>query len=177
MTRRQDGLIDSGKLGAMTKGLGLLSVGLGAFELAAPGLIARSLGLSGFQRVVRGYGARELLAGAGTLSPMPQVGLWARVAGDMMDMATLAVALNPHNPKRRNATVAMAVVAGITVVDVVAAIAASRAAGRATPEHQDFSDRSGWPDEERAADDAALAAMTPPPDLRTVPDVEIATPS
>ena len=77
-------------------GLGWFSLGLGALELGAPKAVAALTGagrtLPG-RLVVRGCGGRELLAGAGILGPAdPGPWLWARVAGDVMDLGLLGAA-------------------------------------------------------------------------------------
>jgi len=100
--------------------LGWFSIGLGVTELMAPGYLARTLGLKGKEGLIRAYGAREIMSGLPTLSPDRSFGLASRIAGDVLDLGTLAVALNDDNPKRNNAVIAMALVAGVTLLDIVA---------------------------------------------------------
>lgn len=130
----------------LARALGWFSIGLGITELVAPGRIARTLGLGGKEGLIRAYGARELAAAVPTLSVDKAVGLAARIGGDGLDLATLAGALGKDNPKRRNAAIATAMVAGITLLDI-AAYAAVRAAHRREPGGGaiDYSDRSGLP--------------------------------
>ena len=107
--------------------------------------IARTLGLEGKEGLIRGYGVRELASAVPTLSVDKSVGLASRIAGDALDLATLSSALHPDNPKRRNAAVATALVAGITLLDI-AAYAGVKAAHRREPgSDRDYSDRSGLP--------------------------------
>ncbi|PTA68411.1 hypothetical protein [Deinococcus arcticus] len=91
-------------LNRVTNFLGYFSLGLGGLEAAAPGALARTLGLEGRQGLLRLYGVREIGAGAALLT---QTGtgkwLWSRVAGDVLDIATLLPALSTRNPKRTNA--------------------------------------------------------------------------
>jgi uncharacterized membrane protein len=110
------------------RALGVASLALGAPLLAVPGRVARALGLDdtpGTRALARGVGVRELVAGAGILAlgrPMPA--LWARVAGDGMDLALLSTGLRSRSNRRRLAA-ALAAVAGIATVDVLAAVRAT----------------------------------------------------
>ena len=101
-----------------------------------------------------------------TLSVDKSVGLASRIAGDALDLATLSSALNPHNPKRRNAAVATALVAGITLLDI-AAYAGAKAAHRREPATgRDYSGRSGLPRGARASRGLARKDFVTPPDYR-----------
>ncbi|GLK78628.1 hypothetical protein [Methylopila turkensis] len=105
--------------------LGWVSLGLAAVELAAPGALARRLGLSKNHQFLKGFGARELATGAGLFGWRrgrgKRVWIWARVAGDAMDVAALAPALSRDNPKRAAAFAALGVIAAVTVIDVLCA--------------------------------------------------------
>jgi uncharacterized membrane protein len=111
------------------RALGVVSFALGAPLLAVPGRVARALGLDdtpGTRALARGVGARELVAGAGILAlGRPTPGLWARVAGDGMDLALLSTGLRSGSNRRRLAA-ALAAVAGIATVDVLAAARATK---------------------------------------------------
>jgi uncharacterized membrane protein len=113
------------------RALGWLSIGLGVAELAAPDGIARfTTGRDGEHRegAVRTLGLRELVTGIGLLARRRPTGwLWARVAGDLMDLAVLRASLTRRN--KRRVLGSMAAVAGITVVDTIASIQLMRAAG------------------------------------------------
>lgn len=110
----------------IAKGLGWFSVGLGLWELLAPHSLTRALGMEGREGLVQFYGARELAAGIGILaSDDPTPWVWGRVAGDALDIATLAPALHEDNPKRTNVKIALAAVAGVTMLDLVTAQALS----------------------------------------------------
>ena len=56
-----------------------------------------------------------------SLSTEKNLGLWSRVGGDGLDIATLMTALRDDNPKKQNVATAIAMVAGITLLDVMAA--------------------------------------------------------
>jgi hypothetical protein len=112
--------IDDGRM--LADFLGWFSVGLGAAELLIPGRLERFLGVEDRAGLIRGYGVRELAAGAGILGNHRPAGwLWARVAGDVLDLATLATALAPRNRKHRNVLLAMGAVVGVTALDVLCA--------------------------------------------------------
>ena len=106
----------------VARGLGWFSIGLGLAEVIAPGRLDRALGLGGHTGLVRSYGVRELAAGAGLLmQPNPTPWLWSRVAGDVLDLASLGRA-NPNRPQQRYLVQrALAMVTAITVVDVLTA--------------------------------------------------------
>src|SRR4051795_6140533 len=73
----------------MARNLGWFSLGLGALEILAPRRITHALGMEGDEALVRAYGVREVASGILSLSTDKQVGLWSRVAGDGLDIATL----------------------------------------------------------------------------------------
>jgi hypothetical protein len=97
-----------------TKALGAFSLGLGLLELFAPDVLKRSLGLKQpSSAIIRGaYGLRELTAGAALLVDHKSAGwVWARVAGDLLDLATLGPAVaDDENPRRNAARAALGAV-------------------------------------------------------------------
>lgn len=112
---------------SLARGLGWFSLGLGAAEILAGGSLSRGVGASGWAGLTRLFGAREVAAGIGLLAMrrlMPW--MWARVAGDALDLAALACALAPSNDKRARAGGALALVAGITALDIACAVCLSR---------------------------------------------------
>ncbi len=144
------------------QGLGVFSIALGVAELAFPGTIARTFGLDGRHNLVRSYGVREIAAGIGALQPNPTPALWSRVAGDVLDLATLATGRRAEDgAKRRNAAVAMIAVGAITLVDVLVAASLTRQAARRPGETADFTDRSGFPAGIEAARGAAARFASP----------------
>lgn len=125
-------------------GLGWLSLGLGLAELLRPKLFTRALGLDGRQAMVRLHGLRGIGAGIGLLAARDKAPwLWARVAGDGLDIATLAAGLGSRR-QRRNVEVAMAMVAGVAALDAYAAYAASRSHAPAALSYG-YGGRSGFP--------------------------------
>lgn len=101
-------------------GLAWFSFGLGLYEVAAAETLDAALGMEGKSNLLRFYGAREITAGAGILATRPRQAfwVWARVAGDALDLATLGLALRRDNPKRGNVWIAIGAVAGVTALDV-----------------------------------------------------------
>lgn len=150
----------------LARALGWLSIALGIAELVAPGRIARTLGLEGKDGLIRAYGARELASAVPTLSIDKPVGLAARIGGDVLDLATLAAALRPTNPKRHNAAIATALVVGITLLDLVAFSGTKRAHRRWRGSRRDYSDRSGLPGGVQISRGLAREDFETPPDYR-----------
>lgn len=117
----------------LSKGLGLFSIALGAAELLAARRIARSVSAEGHERLIRGFGARELTAGTGLLlAPAHSTRMWGRVAGDAMDLGALGLSLRKA-PRSKAAMGAFAFVVGATVLDVLVAMGLDRTTGKAAP--------------------------------------------
>ena len=160
----------------LARALGWFSVGLGLAELIAPGRLARTLGLDDREGLIRAYGARELASAVPTLSIDKPIGLAARIGGDALDLATLAGALHRDNPKWRNAAVATALVAGITLLDVAAFKGVEAAHAREPGSDRDYSDRSGLPKGAQASRGLARKDFDIPPDYRAEGRVAAAIP-
>lgn len=129
----------------LARGLGWFSIALGLAELAAPRVLTRALGMQGSEALVQAYGAREIATGIGILaSREPAPWLWCRVGGDVLDLGTLAAGLEADNPRRRNAGMAMAAVAGVTALDLVAASALMSAAPTAPVPTRNYHGRTGF---------------------------------
>lgn len=111
--------------------LGWFSLGLGVAQLIAPGGIARWVGARDRSRtrgLLRVVGVREITCGIGLLSrPDSPRWAWARVGGDLMDLALLGSAMGAS---RRVASRTLAAAAGVLVVSAVDAQTA-RDLGRA----------------------------------------------
>jgi hypothetical protein len=125
------------------QGLGWFSILLGAAEVIRPGGLGRMLGMEN-ARLLQAYGLREILAGLGILGARnPSTWLWSRVAGDVLDLATLASGLRHQNRQRGNVGVALAAVAAVTLIDIYCARRMSPSASRPL---RDYSDRGGFPE-------------------------------
>jgi hypothetical protein len=146
----------------VAKALGWFSLGLGVTELIAPRYITRALGMEGKEGLVRTYGAREIGSGILSLSPDKQAGLWGRVAGDALDIATLLTALRDDNPKRDNVSIALATVLGVTLVDIIAAEGTTVRHSAHHGERRLYRERSGFPKGVQAARGAAMGFKAHP---------------
>jgi hypothetical protein len=129
----------------MARNLGWFSVGLGALELLAPERITRALGMQGQEDLVRAYGFREVASGVLSLSIEKKAGLWSRVVGDGLDIATLMGGLHEDNPKKGNVAMALMMVAGITLLDIAAAKEVSERHAPQTGRRRMYRDRAGYP--------------------------------
>lgn len=131
------------KTDTLSKALGWFSIGLGAAELIAPRSMARLVGASGRHRtLVRAYGVREIAVGIGILSkPQRAEWMWARVAGDALDLASLGVALSTGRGPGRS-VFGIASVAGVTMLDFACAKQLSGSTGSARAEANMIVNRS-----------------------------------
>ena len=175
-------------LQALARGLGFVSLALGLAELAAPRRVARVAemgeldGAGGLRRLagqtplpssralVRGHGLRELGTGAGLLaSADPEPWVWGRVAGDVLDIATVVLA--PRRPSlfgRRGGSRAGTLVAllAVTAVDLYCAEGLRRERLQRQARPHDWSGPSGYPKGIDASRGAARD-LEVPNDMRT----------
>jgi hypothetical protein len=108
------------------RALGILSIGIGLAACIAPQRLARFLGLDFDPDAMSAFGAREIAAGSGLLSPVkPGPWLWMRVGGDVMDLAALGGAVKRDNPRRAVAAAVTVVVGVITILDLALAARAT----------------------------------------------------
>lgn len=130
----------------MARGLGFLSLMLGAAELVGARRLSRMLGLRGQENFIRLCGTREILQGTAILvarDPTPWV--WVRVAGDALDFGTLAAEhYMGDRSKRLNMMIAFGAVLGITALDIMNARTLSRENRQPWSTAIDFSRRSGF---------------------------------
>ncbi|AMV36463.1 hypothetical protein [Planctomyces sp. SH-PL62] len=102
----------------VARGLGWFSIGLGFAEIVAGREIGRALGMEDKDWLFRVFGAREAATGVAILAmENPKAGVWARVAGDALDLAALGSGFTEDNPRKKNLAAAFAVVAAITALD------------------------------------------------------------
>jgi hypothetical protein len=105
----------------LTNKLAWFSVAIGITEIVAPKTLARALGVKRGHRIIQLFGLRELAAGIGLLTQSRRSPwLWARVAGDALDVGALATALAVSN-KRGTVAAALSGVLAITAADIVCA--------------------------------------------------------
>jgi hypothetical protein len=157
--------LDGGSARGLAQGLGWFSIALGLAEVMAPQSLARFLGMEERAGLIRLYGVREIGTGIGILSQDdPTPWLWGRVAGDVLDLGTLAPGLTRDNPQRQNVGLAIAAVAGALAMDVLCARALSVEAEdrRRRPRLiRDYSARRGMPDSPAAMRGAARDLQVP----------------
>lgn len=153
----------------LAKSLGWFSIGLGLAELLAPGRITRALGMEGQENVVRAYGVREIASGLLTLSTERKAGLWSRVVGDGLDLATLLPALRESNAKRDNVAVAMTMVMGIALVDLASAQAVTAQHTEGRGQRRLYLERSGFPKGLEASRGLARKSLAPREVLPSLP--------
>ncbi len=107
----------------VARGLGWFSIGLGVAEVVGGKTIGGALGLKGRSGLLRAFGLREIAAGVAILAmKSPKAGVWARVAGDTLDLVALGSGFTEDNPERENLGVAIGTVAAITAVDLWCAL-------------------------------------------------------
>lgn len=155
-------------------GLGVFSLMLGAAELLAPHRVARPLGLAGRERLVAAQGLREIAVGAGILATRkPGAWLWARLAGDAVDLGTLAFGLgHPERRRRSGAGLGMLAVTAVALLDTLCAEALRREVGarrRARGRGFDYGDRRGLPEPVDTMRGAARRDFTVPRDFAIPP--------
>jgi uncharacterized membrane protein len=107
----------------LAKGLGWFSIGLGLAELLAPRAIANISGVPKRRTgLIRLYGLREIASGIAIFSQKkPAAGVWSRVAGDALDLASLGAAATSPNANRGRIAFATANVLAVTTLDVICA--------------------------------------------------------
>jgi uncharacterized membrane protein len=120
----------------IAQGLGVMSLGLGAASILAPTAVCRMVGVDpngdrvAIARVVgvREVGHAALLFG----NRNPAAGAWSRVAGDVLDIGLIALAMGAPRVRRdRLSTVILGLIA-ITAVDLAASVMTTRSATNGT---------------------------------------------
>lgn len=121
--------------------LGWIGVGLGIAEVAAPGAVARAIGLAAdpWERLVlRAVGVRCLAVGFGSLRrSAPTAWRVARLASGLVDLGLLGLAFRGGGRRarkrlRRRLPLALGAMAGLAVVDIVSGVRSSVRARRAS---------------------------------------------
>jgi hypothetical protein len=107
----------------LAAGLGWFGIGLGVAELLVPKRLARTIGVpSRHHHLIQAMGIREIANGIGILlSPSAATAVWARVGGDMIDLACLGAAFTSRRSNRARLMTTAAAVAGATALDVLCA--------------------------------------------------------
>lgn len=109
--------------------IGATAVGLGIWGLIFPTSVKRTFGIRSSAAIVAAlFGVRELWSGLSLVNdPTRSDVLWARVGGDVLDLAALGALARPLNPKAGNARLALNLVKAVAVLDVIAALGMSAA--------------------------------------------------
>ncbi len=106
-------------------GLGLFSIGLGLAEFVAPQHVARLIGArdtDSTRATLRTFGAREMASGVAILAqPDRARWLWSRVSGDALDLAWLGSQMRDDDARHERLGMAVAAVAGVTLLDLLTA--------------------------------------------------------
>lgn len=115
--------------------LGAFSLGLGLAEVAAPRWVARQAGIpASSANLVRLCGVREILTGIGVLTPGTRTGgLWARVAGDALDLALLGSSFGKSGANAERLGIASAAVLGVSALDLLGAMKTEGSDGHILP--------------------------------------------
>ena len=117
MTDGERTLDNTPDISGLTRFLGWFSIGLGVCQVLRPGAISRIAGTNNHSGLVRLYGLREIAAGVGILTdPKPGKWLWARVGGDIVDLASIL-----KGSEGWASAGALAAVAGVTALDIYCA--------------------------------------------------------
>ena len=146
----------------LAKNLGYFSIALGVAELMAPRALCNAIGLRGMEPVIRAYGLREVATGVAILtSHDPEPWIWARVAGDVADIATVATGLQQDNDRKENNVLTLAALAAVTAVDVACASGLNAEKGDRNTAIVNYSNRGGFPRGVEAARGAARDFQVP----------------
>lgn len=153
----------SSKAQTAATALGVFSIALGAVELLMPRTVLRTTGVDSPSPMLMACGLREIGTGIGLLTARNKTPwLWARVAGDALDLAALAYGARRDDSRRTRALLSIAAVAGVALVDAGALRKNQQQATQRKRAFFDYSDRVGMalsPDEMRgqARSDSARA--------------------
>jgi hypothetical protein len=152
----------------LARNLGWFSIGLGVLEVAAPHRLTRVLGWRDAESTISFYGVREIATGVALLTardPAPFV--WARVAGDGLDLLSLAAGFSGSRNKGAVA-LAFGTVAAVTAVDLICAQTLTADNQRLRTRIPDYSNRTGLPKGAVQARGAARDFKIPA-DMRATP--------
>ncbi len=106
----------------LARALGVFSIALGLSEVLFGKAVSRMAGVPAQRTLTRLFGLREIAVGAAILvNPRSPALLWARVAGDALDLAAVATGANRANPYRKKVGIALATLAAVTILDIAVA--------------------------------------------------------
>jgi hypothetical protein len=126
----------------LVRGLGWFSLALGLAELLVPRQVSEGAGMRRHDSLLQGHGLREIGTGIGLLlSDNPRPWLWGRVAGDVVDVATLFGSRDRAKAGRLG--LASIALLGVGLLDIYSALKARPASEPKSA--YDYSNRSGFP--------------------------------
>lgn len=106
----------------LSRSLGLISLALGAVEIAAPDRMKAFLG-GGDPSVIRVLGVREIATGVAVLTLRnPAPAFWVRIGGDVLDIALLSRLLSSARSNTGPVAASLGSVGLTTVLDLLAAV-------------------------------------------------------
>ena len=115
----------------IARGLGVVSFALGLPQILAPGRMNRMIGVkddAASRMWMRAVGVREIAAGIGIFGERrPKEWVWARVAGDTMDLALLGSALRSKSEHQGRTLAATGAVIGAFAADLADSLRLGRA--------------------------------------------------
>jgi len=131
--------VEAARQDGRRNGLAWFSVGLGLAGLLAPRQLARLIGADEESEAttwaLRAVGGRELVCGVGLLSgAQPANWAWARLAGDVIDLALIGTALQSKNARNDRLLVAGAGILGAASWDAYSAWSLQRGSRDVTAE-------------------------------------------
>jgi hypothetical protein len=145
----------------MAKGLGYFSIALGIAELAMPRVLRRVAGIDAPDALVRGYGVREIATGAALLATHDATPwVWGRVAGDVLDIATVALAPPDWRGGKEKKPWALGALLAVAAIDLACGTLLNSEKGSRRTAGADYRDRSGFPQGVQAARGAASGFQT-----------------
>ncbi len=140
----------------MATGLGYFSIALGIAELAIPQTLRRIAGIEAPDALVRGFGVREIATGIAILMTHDATPwIWGRVAGDALDIGTVAISPPERHGREEKKTWALGALLAVTAVDLFCASCLNAEKGGRKTARADYRDRSGFPQGPQAARGAA----------------------
>jgi hypothetical protein len=109
---------------SLSMNIGMTAIGLGMWGTLFPKHVKRTFGITAPTPVVQAlFGARELWSGYSLAGdPTKSEVLWARVAGDIFDIAVLKALDNRRNPQRGAVRAALGFVLLVGALDAVTAV-------------------------------------------------------
>ena len=146
----------------LAAGLGYFSIALGIAEIVMPSTVRGLAGITTPDAVIRGYGAREIATGVAILmSHDATPWIWGRVAGDALDIATVATASPERHGGEARKPWALGALLAVTAIDLFCASSLHAEKGGNRTAGANYRDRSGFPRGQHAAHGAARDFQTP----------------